>query len=136
MVDDETKLARIQVIMLKIIFQFVFSLLLSSWSIAQKLNITVYNKTGYDLDSVLLDDYYLGEIKKDSAFFISERDEITMQGDVPLHRPFGIIKGKKRPFNLKPCATKSKKKKSGSFAFDIFLYETPNECRLYWKKHE
>jgi hypothetical protein len=78
----------------------------------------------------------LGKLSKDSTVFLSGIDEITMQGDVPLNRPFGIIEEKKRPFNLKSCATKSKIKKAGSYAFDIFINETGNEYRLYWKKHE
>jgi hypothetical protein len=80
--------------------------------------------------------FYLGKLSKDSTVFLSGIDEITMQGDVPLNRPFGLIEGKKRPFNLTPCGTKSKKKKEGSYAFDLFIYETGNEYRLYWKKHE
>ena len=53
------------------------------------------------------------------------------------HNPQDVApKKKKRPFNLTKCGTKSKKKKAGSFAFDLFIYETGNEYRLYWKKHE
>ena len=66
----------------------------------------------------------------------SNINEITLLGDVPLHLPFGIIEGKKRPLNLTPCGTKSKKKKEGIFVFDILIYETEGEYRLYWRKHE
>ena len=111
-------------------------MLIPSLTIGQNIHIKVFNKTGYDLDSVSFDHFYLGKISKDSTVFISNIIEITMQGDVPLHRPFGIIEGKKRPFNLAPCSTKSKKKKAGSYAFDLFIFETGNEYRLYWKKHE
>lgn len=127
-----------QAIMLKFkfIFQFAILMLTPSMTIGQSINIQVFNKTGYDLDSVSFDHFYLGKISKDSTVFISGISEITMQGDVPLYLPFGIIKEKKRPFNLTKCGTKSKKKKAGSFAFDLFIYETGNEYRLYWKKHE
>jgi hypothetical protein len=128
----------IQAIMLK--FKFIFPLailmLIPSLTIGQNIQIKVFNKTGYDLDSVLFGHFYLGKLSKDSTVFLSGIDEITMQGDVPLNRPFGLIEGKKRPFNLTPCGTKSKKKKEGSYAFDLFIYETGNEYRLYWKKHE
>ena len=107
-----------------------------SLTIGQNIQIKVFNKTGYDLDSVLFGHFYLGKLSKDSTVFLSGIDEITMQGDVPLNRPFGLIEGKKRPFNLTPCGTKSKKKKEGSYAFDIFINETENEYWLYWKKHE
>jgi len=122
----------------KFIFQFQLAILLliPSLSIGQNINIKVFNKTGCNLDSVFFGHFYLGKISKDSTVFLSGIDEITMHGDVPLNRPFGIIEGKKRPFNLTPCGTKSKKKKEGKYAFDIFINETGNEYWLYWKKHE
>ena len=120
----------------KFIFQFAILLLIPLMTIGQNINIQVFNKTGYDLDSVSFNHFYLGNISRDSTVFISNIIEITMQGDVPLHRPFGIIEGKNRPLNLAPCGTKSKKKKAGIYAFDLFICETGNEYRLYWKKHE
>ncbi len=120
----------------KFIFQLAILLLIPALTIGQNIHIKVFNKTGYNLDSVSFDHFYLGKISKDSTVFLSCIDEIIMQGDVPLNRPFGIIEEKKRPFNLKSCATKSKKKKAGSYAFDIFINETGNEYWLYWKKHE
>lgn len=127
-----------QAIMLKFkfIFQFAILMLTPSMTIGQSINIQVFNKTGYDLDSVSFDHFYLGKISKDSTVFISGISEITMHGDVPLLRPFGIIKGKKRPVNLKECGTKSKKKKSGIYAYDILINESENQYQLYWKKHE
>ena len=120
----------------KFIFHLAILMLMPSLSIGQNIQIKVFNKTGYDLDSVSFDHFYLGRISKDSSVFLSGINEITMHGDVPLYRPFGIIADKKRPFNLKPCGTKSKKMKAGIYAFDLFIYETGNEYRLYWKKHE
>jgi hypothetical protein len=125
-----------QAIMLKLTFQLGILLLIPSLTTGQNVDIQVFNKTCYDLDSVSFYHFSLGKISKDSTVSLSGIDEITMQGDVPLHAPFGIIEGKTRPFNLTPCGTKSKKKKAGSYAFDVFIYETGNEYRLYWKKHE
>jgi hypothetical protein len=121
---------------LKFIFQLAILMLIPSLTIGQNIQIKVFNKTGYDLDSVSFDHFYLGKITKDSSAIVSGIDEIIMHADVPLHRPFGIIEEKKRPFKLTPCGTKSKKKKSGSYAFDVFINETGNEYLLYWKKHE
>ena len=111
-------------------------MLIPALSIGQNIKIKVFNKTGYNLDSVSFNHFYLGKISKDSTVFFSDIKEITMQGDIPLHRPFGIIEDKKRPHNLTKCGTKSRKVKAGRYAFDIFIYETGNEYRLYWKKHE
>ena len=120
----------------KFIFLLAILLLIPLLTIGQNIQIKVFNKTGYNLDSVSFDHFYLGKISKDSTFFISSINEITMHGDVPLLRPFGIIKGKKRPVNLKECGTKSKKKKSGIYAYDILINESENQYLLYWKKHE
>lgn len=120
----------------KFIFQLAILMLVPSSTIGQSIQIKVFNKTGYDLDSVSFDHFYLGMISKDSSVFLSGINEITLHGDVPLYRPFGIIEDKKRPFNLTPCGTKSKKMKAGNYAFDLFIYETRNEYRLYWKKHK
>jgi hypothetical protein len=78
----------------------------------------------------------LGNITKDSSVIFSNINEITLLGGVPLHRPFGLIEGKKRPLNLTPCGTKSNKKNEGIFVFDILIYEYGGEYRLYWRKHE
>ena len=117
-------------------FYLAILMLIPSLTIGQNIHIKVFNKTGYNLDSVSFDHFYLGKISKDSTVFISGISEITMHGDVPLLRPFGIIKGKKRPVNLKECGTKSKKKKSGIYAYDILINESENQYQLYWKKHE
>ena len=120
----------------KAVFYLVFSLLFPSGLIGQNINLVVFNKTGYNLDSVSFNRIELGNITKDSSVVFSNINEITLLGDVPLHIPFGIIEGKKRPLNLTPCGTKSKKKKEGIFVFDILIYETEGEYRLYWRKHE
>ena len=64
----------------------------------------------------------MGNISKDSSVIYSNINEITLLGDVPLNRPFGIIEGKKIPLNLIPCGTKSNKKRR-NLLFDILIYE-------------
>ena len=76
-------------------FYLAILLLVPTFSIAQNIEIKVFNKSSYDLDSVSFNHFYLGKISKDSTVFISGISEITMQGDVPLIRPFGIIEEKK-----------------------------------------
>jgi len=115
---------------------FVILSALPSFLIGQNIQLSIFNKTGYTLDSVFFDHYYLGKIDNDSCVFLSGIDEIIMHGNVPLYRPFGLIEGKNRPNKLKTCSTKSKKKNTGSLAFDITIYEVENNYRLYWKKHE
>ncbi len=120
----------------KIIFCFFISLVLHSLSFCQIVGIEVFNKTGYNLDSVSFYNIELGNITQDSSVVLADLDEIIFLGDLPLHLPFGLIEGKKRPTNLTPCGTKSKKKNDGFYQFDILIYEIGNEYRLYWRKHE
>jgi hypothetical protein len=112
-----------------------FSLSIRTNAIGQKVQVKVFNKTGYKLDSMSFNDIYFGKIDKDSAILRTGIEEIIMLGDLPLHRPFAIIEGKSKPHNLAPCATKSRKKKAGFFSFDLFIYENENVYHLYWKKH-
>jgi hypothetical protein len=121
---------------IKFIIPLAIFMLMYTLTIGQSINLKVFNKTGYDIDSLTFEHFYLGMIGKDSTFHLAGLDEIKLQGDIPLNRPFGIIAGKNRPSNLKPCATKSKRKKSGSYAFDILIHETGNDYQLYWKKHD
>jgi len=122
--------------MLKVILYSAIIVFSSSLTFGQNITVITFNKTGYDLDSVSFYNNFLGDIPKDSSVVLSSLNEIVMQGDVPLHRPFGSIDGKIRPLNLLECGTKSMKKYEGVFMFDILIYETGNEYRLYWRMHE
>ena len=55
--------------MLKITFQLAILLSIPSLTTGQNVDIKVFNKTGYDLDSVSFYHFSLGKISKDSTFF-------------------------------------------------------------------
>ena len=97
----------------KFIFPLAILMLIPSLTIGQNIQIKVFNKTGYDLDSVLFGHFYLGKLSKDSTVFLSGIDEITMQGDVPLNRPFGLIEGKKKTFQFDTMWNEIKEKEGG-----------------------
>ena len=118
------------------IFIFYFGAFWSSSKLhAQDLALTLYNKTGFDLDSVMVHDLYFGKILKDQSKSIGDIDELVFQGLVPLFHPSAIIQGEQLRRVMAPCTTKSKKKQRGSYAFDILLYERGEELRLYWGVH-
>lgn len=119
-----------------VFFTFLILTFLTSFRLmAQGLTLTLYNKTGYDLDSVSVHDIYFGNILKDQSKSIRDVDELVFQGLVPLFRPSAIIQGKQLRRVMAPCSTKSKKKQRGSYAFDILLYERGEELRMYWGVH-
>jgi len=119
-----------------VFFTFLILTFLTSFRLmAQGLTLTLYNKTGYDLDSVLVHDIYFGTIMKDQSKSIRDVDELVFQGLVPFFRPSAIIPGKQLMRVTATCSTKSKKKQRGSYAFDILLYARGEELRLYWGVH-
>ncbi|MFM9007583.1 MAG: hypothetical protein ACKORE_03285 [Bacteroidota bacterium] len=114
-----------------------FCLLVCSGScVGQVLHITLYNTSGYDLDSLVFEKQVLGPLPKDSVLELRSLRSFTMQGMVPLFRPYAHINGKDHPQLPRPCGTKSRKVKSGTYAFDIKFYEDEHGYRLYWEKHE
>jgi hypothetical protein len=120
----------------KIFSSFLVALVLAGTTHAQKLSLTITNKTGYHLDSLLFDQYYLGALPNDSSLIYTECHKLIMQSELPLHLPVAHIGGKPRRIALAPCSTKSVMVKSGNYAFDILIYETGDRYRLYWKKSE
>lgn len=117
-------------------FHFLFLTLLSfQIASAQKIKIKLYNKTGYDLDSVMIGDKFVGKIEKDEVAILLYNKQLIMQGDVPFGRPIAIIKNKKAVKVMLGCSTKTKKINSGSLEFDINIYEANEGFRLYWQRH-
>lgn len=119
----------------KLVFVFLLAMSSEVEMQAQALRITLYNKTGFDLDSVLFEKRFIGDIRKDSTAVLTSLRSFTMQGMVPLFRPYAHIKGKDGPSLLDPCATRSRKVKTGTYAYDILFYEDEHGYRLYWEKH-
>ena len=58
----------------KFIFPLAILMLIPSLTIGQNIQIKVFNKTGYDIDSVSFDHFYLGMIRKDSSAIVSGID--------------------------------------------------------------
>lgn len=102
----------------------------------QNLKIKIYNKTGFDLDSVTIGDKYVGFIKKNSFVLISDCKELLIQAGTPLHSD-GIIKGKTKNtelWRIEACGIKNVKQ--GHFKFDIKVKENEFGYRLIWYKHK
>lgn len=117
-------------------FYFLFLTLLSfQIASAQKIKIKLYNNTGYDLDSVMIADRFVGKIEKGGVEKILYNKQLIMQGEVPFVRPVAKIKNKKAAKVILGCSTKTKKINSGSLEFDINIYEGIEGFRLYWQRH-
>ena len=118
--------ATIAILVLSLYFLFFYN----------KLEIVVFNKTAYDIDSLKIDTKFFS-IKKGDSLFIDNCKSISMQIDLPFGLPRGNIAGKtKDTFMLLFCGTGVKKIKNGQYKFDVTLSEDSNFYRLYWQRHK
>ena len=102
----------------------------------QKLKIELFNKTGYDLDSVSVGDNYVGELKKDSSVMILDCKQIRIVSRA-LYNGYGIIKNKTKQKRLiRYCWRGIKNIKKGDFKFDITLVEDDYSYAFFWDHHE
>jgi hypothetical protein len=109
---------------------FIFYFLLFS----KNLEIKVYNKTNYDIDSLKIDNHYY-KIEKNKSLVINCH-ELLFQDELPFGFPEAIIKGKTADttsFFL--CGTGVEKIKSGKYKFDLNNYDDKYFYSLYWTKH-
>lgn len=122
---------------MKIFISFLISLVFYNADYAQNLKIEIFNKTSYDIDSLVIDDIYVGSIKKGQKFLVLECKEITIQDRLPYGFPDGVIKNKKRTTELFGlCGTGRTSVTTGHFKFDITVTENENGYRLFWDYHK
>ena len=100
------------------------------------LQIEVYNRTNYDIDSLKIDNKFFN-IKKGNSLLIDNCKSISMQAGLPFGLPQANIKGlSKDTFPIFLCGTGVKKIKNGQYQYDITISEYNNFFRLYWQKHK
>ena len=101
------------------------------------LKIVVYNKTGYDIDSLKMGNKFFS-IKKGGSLVIDNCQSIPMQADLPFGFPQANIQGKFKDtshmFFL--CGTGVKKIRNGKYQFDLIAYEDNNFYKLIWQRHK
>jgi hypothetical protein len=123
---------------MKAIILIFLSFLLSQNIYGQKLSIKVYNKTGYNLDSVAVEKVYVGLIKADSSVTVLNCKEFYSQDGTPFNSVIWIIKEKKEPRlkHMIGCATGVRTFTEGKYEFDIILIESKEGYRLIWRTHK
>ena len=116
---------------------FFFLLSVSQISFGQHLKIELFNKTGYNLDSVSIGNEGFVKIKKDSSAVIYGIKEISMMGALPIGTANGKIYEKKRDARfLGICGTGNKSVHKGYFKFDIIMVDGENGYRLFYQSHK
>lgn len=120
---------------------FFLSLLLCSIAVtyfyffSARIQVEVYNKTDFDIDSLKIEDKYY-EITKRKSIVINCR-KLTIQDNLPFGTPEGIIKNMQRDTITYPlCGTGIEKIKSGKYKFDIEAEIGKDYYKLNWKEHK
>lgn len=93
----------------------------SSDAFSQKISVEMYNKTGLTLDSVQLENIYLGCILNDSSVTVHNLKEVQLSGSRPQLRISAIDISGAPLKNLATCGTKASGLKEGHYKFDIML---------------
>ncbi len=114
-------------------------LFVSVYCNGQKLKITIYNKTGYDVDLLYIEHNYVGSIKKDSSKIVLDCYLLELQNEVPPEFPVvGELKNKDRgsmACGLNDGGFKKYHVVLGEYKFDLMCYENKAGYLLYWLKH-
>lgn len=114
-----------------------FLVMCSKFSFGQHLKIELFNKTGYDLDSVSIGNEGFVKIKKDSSAVIRGCKELSMMGGLPIGTANGRIYSKKRDARfIGICGTGNKRVHKGYLKFDIVVVDGENGYRLFYQSHK
>ncbi|MDR7208340.1 hypothetical protein [Flavobacterium piscis] len=120
---------------------FVFTLLsiiiLSSFVNFRSLHAKFYNKTGENIDSLVIGETLIGNIKNGSSTESINFKEFVFDGSEPYEQISGIINNKKvSQLNWSWCGTERNKQSKGSYIFDLKkeIDDKGNTC-LYLVKH-
>lgn len=104
---------------------------------AQHLKIELFNKTGYDLDSVSIGNEGFVKIKKDSSAVINGCKDLSIMGGLPIGTANGRIYEKKRDARfIGICGTGNKRVHKGYLKFDIIMVDGENGYRLFYQAHK
>ena len=102
-----------------------------------QIEVTIYNHTGYDVDSFQLENMYIGKLAKDDSIIVNSLSKLSIQDDLPFANVNAIIpKIKKRKRAYTWCGTGIWKATKGDFKYSITLVEKDNSYSIWWGKHK
>jgi hypothetical protein len=102
---------------------------------SSRVQIEVYNKTNFEIDSLNIDGKFY-KIPKQKSLVINCR-KLTIQNNLPFGCPKGILKNMPRDtmpeFEL--CGTGVEEIRSGKYKFDIQAFIGTDYYMLNWAEH-
>ena len=100
-----------------------------------RVQIEVYNKTDFDIDSLNIDNKFY-KIPKQTSLVINCR-KLRIQDNLPFGSPKGILKN--MPRDTMPeflCGTGVEETRSGKYKFDIKAFIGTDYYMLNWAEHK
>lgn len=102
---------------------------------SSRVQIEVFNKTNFDIDSLNIEDKFY-KIPKQKSLVINCR-KLTIQGNLPFGTPIGIIKNMQRDtITYFLCGTGVEEIRSGKYKFDIKALIGKDYYMLNWAEHK
>lgn len=102
---------------------------------SSRVQLEVYNKTDFDIDSLIIDGQYYKLPKQESLVINCKK--LRLQGYFPFGSPKGILKN--MPRDAMPevlCGTGVEEIRSGKYKFDIKAFIEKDYYTLIWAKHK
>lgn len=109
---------------------------LSYIGIGQNLSVKIYNKTGNDIDSLIVGEVIIGHISKDSATLYLSFTNFHFDSGYPYENIKGIVQNKSlKQLNWSRCGTERYTKAEGTYAFDLTTKIHDGKIYLYLNHH-
>lgn len=109
---------------------FIITILFLQPAFSQSVKVKYYNKTGYDIDSVVIEKFHINTLKKDSSTNFLSVSCLLFQDGRPYNDAPGKIQGLGTKFCIScQCGTGVTPITSGVFEYDIKLIK--NEEKHY-----
>lgn len=97
---------------------------------SQDLTLVLYNKTGQHLDSLLLDDTFLGSLEDNDSIYITYLPDLILSGPYLLNQVKAVLENSDPIKTLAGCGTKASKVEFGMYKYEIVLFENNSYKRL------
>lgn len=113
----------------------------------RSLHAKFYNKTGDNLDSLVIAGTFIGHLESNSSTEYIDFKNFLFDGSLPYEQISGKLNGKKlTQFNWSWCGTERERKSKGSYIFDIkkgadekgkaCLFLVGHNEKMFWEETE
>jgi hypothetical protein len=103
----------------------------------RNVHVKFYNKTGENIDSLIIAETFIGHLKKDSSTESIDFKHFTFDDSIPYEQISAILNSKKSyQLNWSWCGTGRNTESNGSYIFDLkkVIDEKGNTC-FYLTNH-